>query len=452
MNVYRDIATVVMGSRRVPGGDKNPKVTAIREAKDLNVITLDEICGSLLTHELKLKEEEEEDRKEAKEKNKNIALKDSILEEELDKLSYDDDEELALVVRRFRKLMGKRNCRLTRRGFKKDQGSSWRTKNKNDSNKKEELTCFKCKKPRHFKSECPLLKKETPKKNKRSKKAMVAATWSDKDTSSSEAEEEKAEERANLCLMALDDESEVSSSPCNIFVDELQDEYESKVENDGRLWHRRLGHVYFLAHKNDALPAFISHCRKVENEKGLAIVSIRSDHRGTKWVFRNEVDNQENVARNKARLVVQGYNEEEGIDYDETFSPVARIKAIRLLLAFACFMNFKLFQMDVKSAFLSGVIQEELYIEQPPSFEDFEKPNHVFKLHKALNGLKQAPRAWYERISKFLVEKSYVRGSIDTTLFIKRYLNDLIVVQIYVDDIVFGATNKALCKNFAKEM
>ncbi|WRX11175.1 Integrase [Theobroma cacao] len=173
---------------------------------------------------------------------------------------------------------------------------------------------------------------------------------------------------------------------------------------------------------------------------------------GTKWVFRNKVDKQGNVVRNKAWLVAQGYNQEERIDYDETFAPVARIKAIRLLLAFACFMNFKLFQMDVKSVFLNGFIQEEVYVEQHPSFEDFEKSNHVFKLHKALCGLKQAPRALYQKLSKFLVEKSYVRGNFDTTLFIKRYLNDLIVVQIYVDDIVFCATNEALCKNFAKEM
>ena len=126
---------------------------------------------------------------------------------------------------------------------------------------------------------------------------------------------------------------------------------------------------------------------------------------GTKWVFRNKMDELGNVVRNKARLVVQGYNQEEGIDFDETFAPVARIEAIRLLFAFACHMNFKLFQMDVKSAFLNGFIQEEVYVEQPSGFENFEKPNHVYKLQKALYGLKQALRAWYERLSKFLMEK-----------------------------------------------
>ncbi|EOY04149.1 Uncharacterized protein TCM_019401 [Theobroma cacao] len=118
-----------------------PKVTAIREAKDLNIITLDEICSSLLTHELELKEEEEEDQRVAKEKKKSIALKARILEEELEELSYDDDEELALVARKFRKLMSRRNRRLTKRGFRKDQGASWKIRNKNDFNKKEEMIC-----------------------------------------------------------------------------------------------------------------------------------------------------------------------------------------------------------------------------------------------------------------------------------------------------------------------
>ena len=173
---------------------------------------------------------------------------------------------------------------------------------------------------------------------------------------------------------------------------------------------------------------------------------------GTKWVFRNKMDELGNVVRNKARLVAQGYNQEEGIDFDETFAPVARIEAIRLLLAFACHMNFKLFQMDVKSAFLNGFIQEEVYVEQPPGFEDHGKPNHVFKLQKALYGLKQAPRAWYERLSKFLMEKGFSRGSVDTTLFLKKNQHDLLVVQIYVDDIIFGATNQKLCECFAKDM
>ena len=116
---------------------------------------------------------------------------------------------------------------------------------------------------------------------------------------------------------------------------------------------------------------------------------------GTKWVFRNKLDENGIVIRNKARLVAKGYNQEE-IDYKETYAPVARLEAIRMLLAYASIMDFKLYQMDVKSAFLNGFIQKEVYVDQPPGFENSDKPNHVFKLKKALYGLKQAPRAWYE--------------------------------------------------------
>ena len=107
---------------------------------------------------------------------------------------------------------------------------------------------------------------------------------------------------------------------------------------------------------------------------------------GTKWVFRNKLDEHGIIIRNKARLVAKGYNQEEGIDYEETYAPVARLEAIRMLLAYASIMNFKLYQMDVKSAFLNGLIQEEVYVEQPPGFEIPDKPNHAYKLQKALYG------------------------------------------------------------------
>jgi hypothetical protein len=117
---------------------------------------------------------------------------------------------------------------------------------------------------------------------------------------------------------------------------------------------------------------------------------------GTKWVFHNKQDEDGVVTKNKARLVAKGYNQVEGLDFGETYAPVARLEAIRILLAFATHHNFKLHQMDVKSAFLNGPISEEVYVEQPPGFEDPQFPNHVYKLHKALYGIKQAPRAWYE--------------------------------------------------------
>ena len=184
------------------------------------------------------------------------------------------------------------------------------------------------------------------------------------------------------------------------------------------------------------------------------LVSRPRDHPiiGTKWVFRNKLDESENIIRNKARLVAKGYNQQEGIDFDETYAPVARLEAIRLLLAFACYMDFKLFQMDVKSAFLNGHLSENIFVEQPPGFENHSHIDYVYKLNKALYGLKQAPRAWYERLSKFLIENHFVRESVDTTLFIKRKNQDILVVQIYVDDIIFGATNELFCQEFAKLM
>ncbi|CAL8107783.1 unnamed protein product [Prunus armeniaca] len=126
---------------------------------------------------------------------------------------------------------------------------------------------------------------------------------------------------------------------------------------------------------------------------------------GTKWVFRNKTDENGVITRNKARLVAQGYSQVEGLDFDETFAPVARLESVRLLLAIACHMRFKLHQMDVKSAFLNGVLQEEVYVEQPVGFKDPYNPDHVYRLRKALYGLKQAPRAWYDRLSSHLLNK-----------------------------------------------
>jgi uncharacterized membrane protein YciS (DUF1049 family) len=173
---------------------------------------------------------------------------------------------------------------------------------------------------------------------------------------------------------------------------------------------------------------------------------------GTRWVFRNKLDEDGIVIRNKARLVAQGYSQAEGIDYDETFAPVARLEAIRIFLAFAAFSNFKVYQMDVKSAFLNGKLDEEVYVEQPPGFEDQDFLDYVYFLLKAIYGLKQAPRKWYDTLSEFLLENDFVRGVIDKTLFSKKHKNDTLLVQVYVDDIIFGSTNDSLCKRFSKLM
>ncbi|KAJ9561383.1 LOW QUALITY PROTEIN: hypothetical protein OSB04_006543 [Centaurea solstitialis] len=162
----------------------------------------------------------------------------------------------------------------------------------------------------------------------------------------------------------------------------------------------------------------------------------------------NKIDEIGTFICNKARIVAHGYQQEECIDYDETFAPVARLKAIRLFLAYAAHKNFKVFQMDINNAFLNAKLPEEVYVAQPPGFLDPKFPNHAYKLNKALYGLKHAPRARYDTLSTFLLCKGFERGKIDNTLFLKKYEKHIILLQIYVDDIIFGSTNSKLCKKF----
>ncbi|GJX57468.1 ribonuclease H-like domain-containing protein [Tanacetum coccineum] len=150
---------------------------------------------------------------------------------------------------------------------------------------------------------------------------------------------------------------------------------------------------------------------------------------GTKWVFRNKKDERGIVIRNKAR-----------------------IEAIRLFLAYASFMGFLVYQMDVKSAFLYGTIEEEVYVTQPPGFKDPDNPDKVYKVVKALYGLHQAPRAWYETLANYLLGNGFKRGKINQTLFIKNKKGDILLVHDYVYDIIFGSTNKELCTGFEKLM
>ncbi|GKE55170.1 putative ribonuclease H-like domain-containing protein, partial [Tanacetum coccineum] len=155
------------------------------------------------------------------------------------------------------------------------------------------------------------------------------------------------------------------------------------------------------------------HMTKINEEHGLFSSAI-----GTKWVFRNKKDERGIVLKNKARLVAQGHTQEESIDYDEVFALVARIEAIRLFLAYASFKDFIVYQMDVKSgAQTEADIEEEVYVCQPPGFEDPHFPDKVYKVEKALYGLHQAPRAWYETLSTYLLDNGFHRGQIDKTLF-----------------------------------
>ncbi|GKD19311.1 retrovirus-related pol polyprotein from transposon TNT 1-94, partial [Tanacetum coccineum] len=155
---------------------------------------------------------------------------------------------------------------------------------------------------------------------------------------------------------------------------------------------------------------FVDFLSEEEPKKTLVLGPYGKTIIALKWVFRNKRDETGIVIKNKARLVAQGYNQQEGIDYDETFALVARLEVIRIFLAFSTYMNFIVYQMDVKSAFLNGKLKEEVYVKQPLDFESSEFPNHVFKLDKALYRLKQAPRALYETLSTYLTKHKFVRG------------------------------------------
>nr|GEV09665.1 retrovirus-related Pol polyprotein from transposon TNT 1-94 [Tanacetum cinerariifolium] len=171
-----------------------------------------------------------------------------------------------------------------------------------------------------------------------------------------------------------------------------------------------------------------------------------------KWIYKVKLDELGGILENKARLVARGYRQEEGIDFGESFAPVARLEAIRIFLAFVAHKNMVVYQMDVKTAFLNGNLREEVYFSQPDRFVDQNNPNHVYKLKKALYGLKQSPRAWFDMLSPFLISQDFSNGSVDPTLFIRRNSNDLLLVQVYVDDIIFATSTPELCDLFAKIM
>ncbi|GJS14577.1 retrovirus-related pol polyprotein from transposon TNT 1-94 [Tanacetum coccineum] len=169
-----------------------------------------------------------------------------------------------------------------------------------------------------------------------------------------------------------------------------------------------------------------------------------------KWLWKNNKDEDQTVIRNKARLVAKGYAQEEGIDFEESFVPVARLEAVRIFVAHTTHKSFPIYQMDVKTTFLNGLLKEEVYVAQPEGFVDPGYPEKVYLLRKALYGLKQAPRAWYDELSNFLMFKGFNKGTIDPTLFKIKYGEDILLVQIYVDDIIFGSTNPKYSKGFEK--
>ncbi|GKE50532.1 retrovirus-related pol polyprotein from transposon TNT 1-94, partial [Tanacetum coccineum] len=166
---------------------------------------------------------------------------------------------------------------------------------------------------------------------------------------------------------------------------------------------------------------------------------------------RLQLDEYGDVLKNKARLVAKGYRQVEGIDFEESFAPVARIKAIRIFIANAASKNMTIYQMDVKTTLLNGELKEELYVSQPEGFIDPDHLTHVYRLKKALYGLKQAPRAWYDILSRFLLDNKFSKGVVDPTLFTRKIGKHILLVQIYVDDIIFGSTDPKACDIFSDE-
>ncbi|GJT63870.1 retrovirus-related pol polyprotein from transposon TNT 1-94 [Tanacetum coccineum] len=191
-----------------------------------------------------------------------------------------------------------------------------------------------------------------------------------------------------------------------------------------------------------------------------------------KWIYKVKLDEYGDVLKNKARLVAKGYRQEEGIDFEEivclvaeygyrqeegidfeeSFAPVARIEAIRIFISNAATKNMIIYQMDVKTAFLNGDLQEEVFVSQHEGFKDQDNPIHVYRLKKALYGLKHAPRAWYDTLSKFLLANNFFKGAVDPTLFTRKSGKHILLVQIYVYDIIFASTNHNVCHIFCNEM
>nr|GEV15157.1 retrovirus-related Pol polyprotein from transposon TNT 1-94 [Tanacetum cinerariifolium] len=171
-----------------------------------------------------------------------------------------------------------------------------------------------------------------------------------------------------------------------------------------------------------------------------------------KWIYKVKLNEYGDVLKNKARLVAKRYRQKESINFEESFAPVTRIEAIRIFISNAFSKNIIIYQMDVKTAFLNGNLQEEVYVSQPEGFEDPDHPTHIYRLKKALYGLKQAPKAWYDILSKFLMANKFSKGAVDPTLFTQKSGKHILFVQIYMDDIIFASTDPTACNIFYKEI
>nr|GEW08959.1 reverse transcriptase domain-containing protein [Tanacetum cinerariifolium] len=427
------------------------------------------------------------DRDTKREQNRSLALKAKKESSDEDILNFDsDDEEYAMAVKEFKKFF-KRRGRFTRQP-RNETKSFQRSRSNNDGNS--EIKCFRCGDPNHFIRECPNSSRSN------NQKAFIREAWSN----SGEDEKEKAKDETILVTQALNEiclginlepDEWIKDSRCSEHMTGNQKLFSIyKAYNGGNVICRSKLRGNIICKVKESLhvtfdktppPSKTSPLEDDDSVEEEAIEVSKTRPLGNNikdnCLENNEIINikeskshpLENVIELngyletslmkmvsyleiKARLVAQGYNQQEGIDYDETYAPVARLESIRILLAYAYALELKLFQMDVKSAFLNGFINKEVYVVQPPGFIDLAKPNHVYRLKKALYRLKQAPKAWYDRLKAFLFKHDYSMEMVDNILFTKKKDPNLIIVQIFVDDIIFGSTCQEMCDDFAKIM
>ncbi|CAA7052584.1 unnamed protein product [Microthlaspi erraticum] len=202
------------------------------------------------------------------------------------------------------------------------------------------------------------------------------------------------------------------------------------------------------------MEAMRSEIQAIEKNQTWELVNLPTDAKkiGVKWVYKTKLNEDGNVDKYKARLVMKGYAQEEGIDYDEVFAPVAHWDTIRILLAVAAQRGWKVYQLDVKSAFLYGELKEVVYVDQPEGFIKRGEEDKVYRLKKALYGLKQAPRAWFCRIDGYFKRSGFTRSSHDHTLFFKREGEKYMMVSIYVDDLIFSGNDEVMLEEFKQSM